>query len=195
MKVTMRWTKTMGWTGVLALMLTWSVAACSDDSGSGVDVHKTCSDVCAKQVSCNASDDQASCEADCGNMLPKMNDGFVTASADCIMGHSCTELDNDVCDGAGREYCTTDIRPLMETVCAHQVNCNGGTQSDIDNCITQQLSSDGNDMFKCFKPATLSDLGNCLDGLACDASQDEFNACVESSLGVNIVSEQSPGNQ
>ena len=180
-------TKIMVWTTALAMGLGLFAVGCSDDdSGSSVDVNKTCSDVCAKQVSCGSSQDQASCESDCHAMLPNLLDGFVTASADCIESHTCSELDDGACENAGQSFCTTDTRPFFEKICAHGVNCQGGTQADIDSCVSSNLSNDDNAMLKCFRKSALDDYAKCVDNLACDANQDQYQACMESSLGIRF---------
>ncbi len=162
-------------------------AACSDDdSGSGIDYAKECSEVCQKEHQCDAQQDEASCESDCMNSAPHMLDGFVTATIDCIMSHTCDELDNGACDQAGLSACTTDIRPMLEVFCAKQVGCEGGLQSDIDTCVEQGLADDDNEMFKCFKASALDDLAQCIDGLACDEIDDRADDCLESALGIRF---------
>ncbi len=155
--------------------------------GGGVNVDKTCSDVCAKQVSCGDQQDQASCEAGCKQMIPKLLDKFVSTSTDCVLSHTCEELDNNVCQNVGQEYCTTDLHSFAEKVRKRQVvDCSGGSQSDVDACV-QQISADLlSGLLQCYKTSALDDYANCLVRLPCDASDDDRNACAESELGVTF---------
>ena len=176
--------KTTMWTAALAMVLGLFTAGCSDDSGSGPDVKKSCSDVCTKQVSCGQIHDQASCESDCHAMLPKWRDDFARATTDCVVSHSCTELDNGACQSVGQNYCTTDIRPFFEGICTQDVNCQGGTQSDIDDCVTRNLSNGWSDFFKCYKKSALDDYVRCHKDLGCNFTEEQDDACWESALGI-----------
>ncbi len=169
------------WYALLALG-SYALGACGDDGGA----KETCSDVCAKQASCDQDVDQATCEEQCKGMLPKMNDDFVAASSECILQHTCDELENDACEDAGRQYCTTDLTPLATTICTKQVvECGGGTEEMVDPCV-QNLMADEffTGLMSCYKSSALDAYASCIEGLDCNASDDERVACAETHLGV-----------
>ncbi len=170
------------WTLAFLLVGGAVLGACSDD---GVDVSKTCSDMCAKKVSCGAESDQAACEQDCRKVVPKLIDKFVSAQKDCTLSHSCSELSNNVCQDAGHEYCTSDVRPMVEALCSRMFLCNGGSSDDVDSCVEQMLAEPDVAFYKCYKPSAVKDYADCMNGLSCDASTEQENACAESALGEN----------